>query len=64
MSKLATLNSVVALRLVLLILLRKCVTLNNAEAWDIGSTTTVFSPMADFKKHRAMNTIMKLESLF
>jgi hypothetical protein len=54
--------SIVARKLVSLTFAPKYVTLNNAEIWDIGSITTVFSPMADFIKLHAMNTIMKFES--
>ena len=53
---------IVARKLVSLTFAPKYVTLNNDVIWDIGSITTVFSPMADFIKLRAMNTIMKFES--
>ena len=48
---------IVARKLVSLTFAPKYVTLNNDVIWDIGSTATVFSPMADFIKLRAMNTI-------
>ena len=52
-----------AQKLALQISAPKCVTLNDAVTWAIGSTTTVFSQMAGSIKRPAANMITKSVSL-